>query len=415
MQNGGNDTIMMLHERIASLRRASGLSQEALAAEVNVTRQAIGKWEAGTSLPGVENLQALAAALHVSCDELLTGEKPAAEDGAPEEDGITVAGVAALLNAENAAREQGAKRQRRALLALAGALAGVCAALIACGVLYSSRMRSLSEQLQGIQNQVAGIDRGIDTRINTIESAIRSSLNEQASILSSYDWRYGMPTEADTVPLSLMATPKTMRTGMTAVFTAAPGSGEPLSFPAQERDGIFYADAEIPLEERFETFALSVSFTLDGETQTEQITQEYDFISSRQTTASLSFNDFKTTTRGGAQGTLTLGGEVELEISSGWAGYAPIPESAVVELIVNGETVDRQELALRKDFVPPDWVDTAGDQAYSLVGPVTYFVRFETADYPLPVESAEIVATVSDSSGKTLVVRQPVHLPGADG
>ena len=56
---------MTLHERIASLRRAAGLSQEALAAEVNVTRQAIGKWETGASLPGVENLQALASALRV--------------------------------------------------------------------------------------------------------------------------------------------------------------------------------------------------------------------------------------------------------------------------------------------------------------------------------------------------------------
>ena len=184
---------MTLHERIASLRRAAGLSQEALAAEVNVTRQAIGKWETGASLPGVENLQALASALHVSCDELLTGEKPEAKNGAPEGDGITVAGVAALLNAENAAREQGTQRQRRALLALAAAVVCVCAALIVCAVLYHSRMQTMSEQLNGILNRVSGIETGIDIRIGNIQNAIQSSLNEQASILASYDWQYGTP------------------------------------------------------------------------------------------------------------------------------------------------------------------------------------------------------------------------------
>ena len=37
---------MTLGNRIASLRKAAGLSQEALAAKLGVSRQAIGKWEA---------------------------------------------------------------------------------------------------------------------------------------------------------------------------------------------------------------------------------------------------------------------------------------------------------------------------------------------------------------------------------
>ena len=64
---------MTINERILALRRAAGLSQEALAEQVGVSRQAIGKWESGASLPGLDNLQELARALDVSCDELLTG------------------------------------------------------------------------------------------------------------------------------------------------------------------------------------------------------------------------------------------------------------------------------------------------------------------------------------------------------
>lgn len=37
---------MTIGQRIAALRKQAGLSQEALAAQLNVSRQAIGKWEA---------------------------------------------------------------------------------------------------------------------------------------------------------------------------------------------------------------------------------------------------------------------------------------------------------------------------------------------------------------------------------
>ena len=51
---------MTLGERIASLRKEKGLSQEALGGLVGVTRQAVSKWENGTSDPSTSNLCALA-------------------------------------------------------------------------------------------------------------------------------------------------------------------------------------------------------------------------------------------------------------------------------------------------------------------------------------------------------------------
>ncbi len=41
---------MELNERIASVRKAAGLTQEALGARLGVTRQAVSKWENGLSL-----------------------------------------------------------------------------------------------------------------------------------------------------------------------------------------------------------------------------------------------------------------------------------------------------------------------------------------------------------------------------
>ena len=50
---------MLLGEKLKKLRKARGLSQEQLADQLNVSRQAISKWELGESTPDTDNLVAL--------------------------------------------------------------------------------------------------------------------------------------------------------------------------------------------------------------------------------------------------------------------------------------------------------------------------------------------------------------------
>ncbi len=64
----------MLSERIYTFRRKSGLSQEQLAEKIGVSRQAISKWESGTSTPELEKLLALSDCFHITLDELVKGE-----------------------------------------------------------------------------------------------------------------------------------------------------------------------------------------------------------------------------------------------------------------------------------------------------------------------------------------------------
>jgi len=54
---------MTLGQNIQTARKAKGMSQETLAEKIGVSRQALGKWEKDTALPGLDNLQALAAEL----------------------------------------------------------------------------------------------------------------------------------------------------------------------------------------------------------------------------------------------------------------------------------------------------------------------------------------------------------------
>lgn len=66
---------MNLANRIQTLRKQSGMSQEALAEKLGVTRQAVSKWESEQSAPDMENIIAISDLFEVSTDYLLKGEE----------------------------------------------------------------------------------------------------------------------------------------------------------------------------------------------------------------------------------------------------------------------------------------------------------------------------------------------------
>jgi len=67
---------MKLNEKIYSCRKKAGLSQDALAEKIGVSRQAVSKWELGTAQPELDKLAALAKVFGVTADWLLSDEEP---------------------------------------------------------------------------------------------------------------------------------------------------------------------------------------------------------------------------------------------------------------------------------------------------------------------------------------------------
>lgn len=70
---------MNLAERIQALRKARGVSQEELADQVGVSRQAVSKWESEQSSPELDKVIALSEYFQVTTDYLLKGAEPAGE------------------------------------------------------------------------------------------------------------------------------------------------------------------------------------------------------------------------------------------------------------------------------------------------------------------------------------------------
>ena len=66
--------------RLVTLRKENGLSQEELAARIGISRQAVSKWERAESSPDTDNLIALAKLYNVSLDALLESSAESQEN-----------------------------------------------------------------------------------------------------------------------------------------------------------------------------------------------------------------------------------------------------------------------------------------------------------------------------------------------
>lgn len=65
---------MNLSTQLKELRKRDGLSQEALAERIYVTRQTVSNWETGKSYPDIQSLLMLSVLFDVSLDELVKGD-----------------------------------------------------------------------------------------------------------------------------------------------------------------------------------------------------------------------------------------------------------------------------------------------------------------------------------------------------
>ena len=75
---------MTLGEKLQTLRRSRGLPQEQLAEILEVSRQAVSKWENGDSTPDLDRLRAICTYFGVTTDYLIWDEPEDAPRGAEE-------------------------------------------------------------------------------------------------------------------------------------------------------------------------------------------------------------------------------------------------------------------------------------------------------------------------------------------
>ncbi len=205
---------MTLGQNLQAARKAKGLSQETLAEQIGVSRQALGKWEKDTALPGLDNLQAAAQVLGVSVDTLLGTE---AASPAPA---VTLDAMRDLLAARDA--EQ---RKHRRLWGLLGAAAAVVVVLLLVvqNLAYQRKMQSLTDSYAMLQSQLSSTTADLSTRMDELQDAVRQG---KSTVL---EWRWvpvdklHRDVQSSWMPVLVQVTPSESTTGMTARLSVTYG------------------------------------------------------------------------------------------------------------------------------------------------------------------------------------------------
>ncbi len=71
---------MKFSEKLFQLRKKAGMSQESLAEQLGVSRQAISRWEMGTAMPDAPNLLQISILFGISVDYLLHDDYESDDD-----------------------------------------------------------------------------------------------------------------------------------------------------------------------------------------------------------------------------------------------------------------------------------------------------------------------------------------------
>lgn len=252
---------MTLGQNIQAARKAKGLSQETLAEKIGVSRQALGKWEKDTALPGLDNLQALAAELGTGVDALL-GTEPSA----PAAPAVTLDAMRDLLSARDAEE----KRRRRLWGCAGGATFLILAGLLA-GTAYSyeRQINALNQNYAAIQSSYAAQQADLSAQISELQDAVRMG---ETTVL---DWRW-LPADklhrdaaGSWMPVQVQVTPRTAAEGTSARLAVRCGDDTQLYEMTAGADGSYTASGLVFTVGS--SYELSVQWTADGVTTSEAL------------------------------------------------------------------------------------------------------------------------------------------------
>lgn len=252
---------MTLGQNIQAARKAKGLSQETLAEKIGVSRQALGKWEKDTALPGLDNLQALAAELGTGVDALL-GTEPSA----PAAPAVTLDAMRDLLSARDAEE----KRRRRLWGCAGGATFLILAGLLAGMALqYERQINALNQNYAAIQSSYAAQQADLSAQISELQDAVRMG---ETTVL---DWRW-LPADklhrdaaGSWMPVQVQVTPRTAAEGTSARLAVRCGDDTQLYEMTAGADGSYTASGLVFTVGS--SYELSVQWTADGVTTSEAL------------------------------------------------------------------------------------------------------------------------------------------------
>ncbi|MBE6987196.1 MAG: helix-turn-helix domain-containing protein [Ruminococcaceae bacterium] len=334
---------MNIHLKIQELRKNAGLSQEALAEQLGVSRQAVSKWESGINIPDIDKIIAISKIFGVSLSELLTGEKEnvsvAAETPVPDEKYEELL-QQHLMQVDAMLKESGRKKRSGWSIAFR-----IIAAVVICYLVlfYVDKLQRMENNINNLQSNVGNIRTDINHQIYSIQKEISESLKKEYGLISDYTLDYrDMDFPRRTVVLDISASPRLWNEGDSMAFIVE-ADGEQLSCEGVYNNGTVYAEIEVPLSDNIQVSAL---ITNGGTVKQEKIDELHEL---------LSMHLLEVNGHGSIRSSRVLGDD-QLTMSGDITVYAhsrlydesqPVLsriKSATFELIENGKTTQTVDL-----------------------------------------------------------------------
>lgn len=257
---------MTIGTRIAQKRKERALSQEALGAELGVSRQSIYKWENDVSIPEIDKLIAMSRLFGVTVGWLLgveDQENPVQQDSRDAElDETQLKMVQTIVDQYLAARPVQHKKWQRFGIALAAL------ALVAVMLHFSRDLEQIQHNYESLQSSVYRIDESVGYQIDSITGQVETILQAQNSLVADFDLSQPEIDGADsTVTYTITVTPKTYLPGMQAQLLAESDGAAITADATLGENQTFTGRITCPLSNQIN---LKVNF-LTGEKQEQQL------------------------------------------------------------------------------------------------------------------------------------------------
>ena len=317
-----------LGQRIAAERKKLGLSQEALGEKMNVSRQAISKWESDSAVPEIDKLIAMSRLFGISLGWLLGVEEQPSQTAPLSDEQLEL--IRRMIPQPS--------QPRRApwIIAIALSAAALIAALLpgrqTAAADYNQQIANLQSQCQHLQESLL-----------TLTHRLEVLTQEDAEVLLlDHTIRFHGLQPDGTGRILFSAVPKEWLPGQTAALRILRNGTVGTEVPCTMDSALYTATADLPLEDGYEyRFVLTSS---DG-SQTFQLLEDSECSDLKSgTTIQLEYSSIPTATY--RRGTLEFYGLsigfsmprlTEKSTTAAWKDLA-------YALTVNGSLVERQSL-----------------------------------------------------------------------
>ena len=232
---------MTIGEKISKLRKQAGMSQEVFSEKLDVSRQAVSKWENGTAQPTNENLSQIAKLFNVTISYLLD-----------DEDADVVGGEFSTTERENVKNDSEAKAERKAFKVASVMQSGAIVVLAIGLMVQSITISNLRKDIDALRQKADQIST-LKSQIALLESRVNYTPATSNDNFTDYNYKViGYDRQTNTATIEFSVVPKDYSAETTAEIVVK--GDKVYNLPAVFENNIFTAQADIVCENQMTVY-----------------------------------------------------------------------------------------------------------------------------------------------------------------